>query len=94
MVSLPGAVQVRVTLLWATCEAVSPVGAASGSSLTRALTVAVHGPLQGPSSFPPLVYRVRAWTLKVAPLVSPVRVIDVAFPLGYAFSLLASLVAL
>ena len=86
-----GAVQVRVTLSWATWEAVRPVGAAGGSSFTRAVTVSVHGPLQGPLFRPPLLYRARAMTLKVSPLVSPVRVMDRFSPLGYSFPRLASL---
>ena len=55
------------------------------------MAVAVHEPLHGPLLSPPLVYRVRAMTLKVAPLVSPVRVIVVSAPLGYSFPRLASL---
>ena len=55
--------------------------------------MSVQGPLQGSSFCPPLVYRARALALKVAPLVSPLRVIDLSSPPGYAFPRLASLAA-
>ena len=72
----------------------TPVGAAGRSSLTRAVMVSVHGPLQGPPFCPPLVYRARILALKVSPPASPVRVIDVSVPPGYSFPRLASLAAL
>ena len=62
-----------------------PVGAAGGSSLTRAVAVSVQGPLHAPLLSPPLVYRARALTLNVAPLVSPGSVMDRSDPLGYSF---------
>ena len=51
--------------------------AVGGSFLTRAVTWLVWGLLQARLFFLPLVYRVRALTLKVCPLASLVRVIDV-----------------
>ena len=87
----PGAAQLMVTLSWATPEAVRPVGAAGGSSLTRAVAVSVQGPLHAPLLSPPLVYRARALTLNVAPLVSPGSVMDRSDPLGYSFPRFASL---
>ena len=51
--------------------------AVGGSFLTRAVTGLVWGLLQARLFFLPLVYRVRALTLKVCPLASLVRVIDV-----------------
>lgn len=45
MVSLSGAVQLRVTLSWVTWDVDSPVGAAGGSPLTRWVAAVVHAPL-------------------------------------------------